>query len=95
MKKWWNRLRLTRLHLWSRRKKPETGIGKLYLNPGAMNEQRAIHASPEQQEAIHQAIRWYGRRKLHREIDAVHRRLIVEQPEGTLARQLRRIFPVG
>ncbi|MCB9299887.1 MAG: hypothetical protein H6566_04500 [Lewinellaceae bacterium] len=52
-----------------------------------------LPASSEQQEIILQAIRWYGRRKLRKEIDAVHRRLVIERPAGRLVRQIRRIFP--
>lgn len=92
MKKWWSKLRI---QLWSHKRRAESGNRALFPNQAATSGEWEIHASPEQQEAIHQAIRWYGRRKLRREIDAVHRRLIVEQPEGALARQLRQIFPAG
>ncbi|MCB0568900.1 MAG: hypothetical protein KDC66_04015 [Phaeodactylibacter sp.] len=87
MKKWWNKLRNIGLPLRT------LLISRPTRNQG--QESRGLSApsasSPEE-EAAYQAIHWYGRRKLRREIAAVHRRLITDQPEGSLARQLRRVF---
>lgn len=59
-----------------------------------LNEASEGHFSehPESR-TLHDAIRWYGRRKVREEIRNVHRRLITEKPEGDLSRQLRRLFP--
>ena len=44
-------------------------------------------------ECAYEAIRWYGRRKVRREIKNVHRRLIAERPDDSLARRIRELFP--
>lgn len=56
------------------------------LNSSRLQEQT------EQQEITYEAIRWYGRRKVRREIKAAHRRMITERPNGRLAKKIRRIF---
>ena len=83
MRKWWNDLKR---YLSGRRKERTPNASGAPLPPGPSPKKEL----PEYEPAVYQAIRWYGRRKLRREIKAVHRRVAANEPLG---QQLRRLFP--
>lgn len=89
MRKWWNGLRR---YLSGRIEGNEEQAPHIPLRKPAPIPRGAL---PEFEHTVHQAIRWYGRRKVRQEIKMIHRRLISDQPDSLLARQLRRIFPGG
>ncbi len=83
MKKWWNDIRR---------------FGR-YLSGRLKQEAFCTHASSEEQaeyeQTTQEAIRWYGRRKVRREIKNVHRRLITDKPDSPLGQRIRKLFPKG
>ncbi|MCB0593750.1 MAG: hypothetical protein H6557_18315 [Lewinellaceae bacterium] len=88
MRKWWNDIRRVERYLFSRLTADEQKGFNRQLEQDSELRERVEH-----QQTAYEAIRWYGRRKVRREIKNVHRRLIAERPDDSLARRIRELFP--
>jgi anti-sigma factor RsiW len=87
MRKWQNDIRHLERYLfgWLKAEEQEVFERQLEQHP-------ELKEQVEHQQTTYEAIRWYGRRKVRREIKNVHRRLITERPDSPLARHIRRLF---
>ena len=88
MRKWWNDIRRVERYLFGRLKAEEQDAFDRQIEQNPELRERVEH-----QQTAYEAIRWYGRRKVRREIKNVHRRLIAERPDDSLARRIRELFP--
>jgi hypothetical protein len=79
MKPWWNNVRLVEIFLRKR------------FNPHPPLSASA-RAAVEQQQVAYDAIRWYGRRKLRRSLRKINHRLLHDDGNSKLAKEVKRIF---
>jgi hypothetical protein len=88
MKKWWSELQAIERYL-----RGTSGQEEQQAFRNRLQADTALQERVAQQQLAYQAIRWHGRRKLRREIQALHHRLLAEQPDSQLARKIQELFP--
>ena len=87
MKKWWNDPRIIEAFL----------VGKLpaFLHRAfrqKLSSEPHLKTDLQSQQIVYEAARWYGRKKLRKSLQKVNHRLLHEETDSALVKEVDRIF---